>query len=59
MTQANAVTTEYSDWRTNRPECKVTAVQVSPSNGPSQWHEQYEALVYSTRRVEAALEPAE
>ena len=34
MTQANVVTTEYSDWATNCPEYKVTAVQVSPSNGP-------------------------
>jgi formate dehydrogenase major subunit len=27
---ANVVTTEYSDWATNCPEYKVTAVQVSP-----------------------------
>src|ERR1700731_1432289 len=33
-TQANVVTTEYSDWATNCPEYKVTAVQISPSNGP-------------------------
>ena len=35
LTQANVVTTDYSDWATNCPEYKVTAVQVSPSNGPS------------------------
>ena len=34
VTQANVVTTDYSDWATNCPEYKVTAVQVSPSNGP-------------------------
>ena len=34
-TQANVVTTEYSDWATNCPEYKVTAVQVLPSNGPT------------------------
>jgi len=28
---ANVVTTEYSDWATNCPEYKVTAVQVRPS----------------------------
>ena len=28
-TQANVITTEYSDWATNCPEYKVTAVQVS------------------------------
>jgi len=32
-TQINVVTTEYSDWATNCPEYKVTAVQVSPANG--------------------------
>ena len=40
-TQANVVTTEYSDWATNCPEYKVTAVQVSPSNGPSEWQREY------------------
>ena len=34
LTQANVVTTDYSDWATNCPEYKVTAVQVMPSNGP-------------------------
>ena len=34
-TQANVITTDYSDWATNCPEYKVTAVQVSPSNGLS------------------------
>ena len=33
---ANVVTTEYSDWATNCPEYKVTAVEVSPTSaGPS------------------------
>ncbi len=33
---ANVITTEYSDWATNCPEYKVTAVEISPSsNGPS------------------------
>ena len=43
-TQANVVTTEYSDWATNCPEYKVTAVQVSPSNGPTEWQQQYDEL---------------
>ncbi len=30
VTGANVVTTEHSDWATNCPEYKVTAVQVSP-----------------------------
>jgi formate dehydrogenase major subunit len=52
-TQANVVTTEYSDWATNCPEYKVTAVQVSPSNGPSEWQESYERQAAASRRIEA------
>jgi formate dehydrogenase major subunit len=51
MTQANVVTTEYSDWATNCPEYKVTAVQVSPSNGPTDWQERYEAMAARSRRI--------
>ena len=32
VTGANVVTTQYSDWATNCPEYKVTAVQVSPGH---------------------------
>ncbi|WP_062226357.1 formate dehydrogenase subunit alpha [Aureimonas frigidaquae] len=58
LTQANVVTTDYSDWATNCPEYKVTAVQVSPSNGPSAWQEEYSALASASRRI-APAEPAE
>jgi formate dehydrogenase major subunit len=57
-TQANVVTTEFSDWATNCPEYKVTAVQVMPSNGPSDWQEDYAELSERSRRI-AAVEPAE
>ncbi len=57
-TQANVVTTDYSDWATNCPEYKVTAVQVSPSNGPSQWQEDYNSLARRSRRI-APAEAAE
>ncbi|MES2443242.1 MAG: formate dehydrogenase subunit alpha [Pseudomonadota bacterium] len=53
-TQANVVTTDYSDWATNCPEYKVTAVQVAASNGPSDWQAGYSALTARSRRVEAA-----
>jgi len=53
-TQANVVTTDYSDWATNCPEYKVTAVQVMPSNGPSDWQERYTELAARSRRIEAA-----
>jgi len=59
-TQANVVTTDYSDWATNCPEYKVTAVQITPSNGPSDWQEDYEAQATLSRRIEGtAMEPAE
>jgi formate dehydrogenase major subunit len=52
-TQANVVTTEYSDWATNCPEYKVTAVQVSPSNGPSDWQQNYGEHAERNRRIAA------
>ena len=58
-TQANVITTDFSDWATNCPEYKVTAVQVSPSNGPSKWQEDYDALSKRSRRIEGHLEAAE
>ena len=36
-TGANVVTTDYSDWATNCPEYKVTAVQVRRTNHFSDW----------------------
>jgi len=58
-TQANVITTDYSDWATNCPEYKVTAVQVSPSNGPSQWQEDYEAQARQSRRIAPVVPGAE
>ena len=55
VTQANVVTTDFSDWATNCPEYKVTAVQVAASNGPSDWQEAYEAHSVASRRVEPAI----
>jgi formate dehydrogenase major subunit len=52
-TQANVITTDHSDWATNCPEYKVTAVQVSPSNGPSDWQRDYEAHSRVARRIAA------
>jgi formate dehydrogenase major subunit len=62
VTQANVVTTEFSDWATNCPEYKVTAVQISASNGPTDWQEDYEDLSRRSRRIaghKGAMEPAE
>ena len=49
---ANVVTTEYSDWATNCPEYKVTAVQVSPTSEPSTWQQEFDAF---TRQQEELL----
>jgi formate dehydrogenase major subunit len=38
-TGANVVTTEYSDWATECPEYKVTAVQVEPASHRTKWQE--------------------
>jgi formate dehydrogenase major subunit len=57
-TQANVVTSEFSDWATNCPEYKVTAVQISASNGPTDWQEDYQELSERSRRIIHA-EPAE
>ncbi len=39
---ANVITTSNSDWATNCPEYKVTAVQVMPVTQPSEWQKNYE-----------------
>ena len=51
LTQANVITTDFSDWATNCPEYKVTAVEVLPSNGPSTYQQEYEDFSDVTRRI--------
>jgi formate dehydrogenase major subunit len=51
-TGANIVTTELSDWATECPEYKVTAVQVRPSNHKSSWQDDYPGFSETTRRIE-------
>ncbi|CAM5775668.1 formate dehydrogenase subunit alpha [Mesorhizobium amorphae] len=58
-TQANVITTDYSDWATNCPEYKVTAVQVAPSNGPTEWQKDYNEQARQSRRIKGHLEAAE
>ena len=48
---ANVVTTENSDWATNCPEYKVTAVQVNLSNQPSEWQKEWEEREEENKRV--------
>ncbi len=58
-TQANVVTTDFSDWATNCPEFKVTAVQISVSNGPTDWQERYREQAEQSRRILHSVEAAE
>jgi len=41
---ANVVTTDSSDWATNCPEYKVTAVQVTRVTQPSEWQRRHKAF---------------
>jgi formate dehydrogenase major subunit len=60
MTQANVVTTDYADWATSCPEYKVTAVQVAPSNGPTDWQREYGKHSEQSRHIRHAdVVPAE
>jgi formate dehydrogenase major subunit len=58
LTQANVITTDFSDWATNCPEFKVTAVQVTPSNGPTDYQKKYMDFAEQSRRI-AVPEAAE
>ena len=50
-TGANVVTTDYSDWATNCPEYKVTAVEVRRTNHYSDWQERNREENVSLRRM--------
>ena len=50
---ANVVTTDYSDWATNCPEYKVTAVEVRPTNRWSDWQLEQEELRRRAGRIAA------
>jgi formate dehydrogenase major subunit len=57
---ANVITTDSSDWATNCPEYKVTAVQVAPVAQPSRWQQEYGRFnALQTKLLEArrAAEP--
>src|SRR6516225_4250775 len=58
---ANVITTDSSDWATNCPEYKVTAVQVTPVEQPSQWQSAYRDFNQTQVRLyeERSTAPAE
>ena len=57
-TGANVVTTDNSDWATNCPEYKVTAVQVRRTNHLTEWQVRDREEAVSLRRVEGATPDA-
>lgn len=52
---ANVITTDNSDWATNCPEYKVTAVQVEVVTQPSEWQRNFQSF---DKRQQALLAPA-
>ncbi|MEQ8964458.1 MAG: formate dehydrogenase subunit alpha [Azospirillaceae bacterium] len=48
---ANVVTTEHSDWATNCPEYKVTAVEVRQTNRWSDWQAEHDVFRRATTKV--------
>jgi len=58
-TGANVITTDFSDWATNCPEYKVTAVQVRRTNRPSDWQARFFEEDVSLTRIAPALGDAD
>ena len=52
---SNVITTENSDWATNCPEYKVTAVQVMPVAQPSEWQQKRERFVHEQHQLLGAV----
>ncbi|CBV41781.1 formate dehydrogenase subunit alpha [Halomonas elongata] len=56
---ANVITTNSSDWATNCPEYKVTAVQVEKVSRPSAWQQRFDDFDREQRHfLKAAKDPA-
>ena len=56
---ANVITTENSDWATNCPEYKVTAVQVTRVSQPSEWQKRYHAFTEAQQALlNRSMDPA-
>jgi len=53
---ANVITTDNSDWATNCPEYKVTAVQATRVSHPSEWQKRFRDF---TQKQESLLKAAE
>lgn len=58
QTGANVITTDYSDWATNCPEYKVTAVEVRRTNYYSEWQERNREQDVSLRLIAGRIPDA-
>ncbi len=58
-TGANVITTDFTDWATNCPEYKVTAVQVRKTNRMSDWQARFFDEDVALTRVSAPMEDAD
>jgi len=56
LTGANVVTTEYTDWATDCPEYKVTAVEVRLAKKMSEWQKQYLEMRRETTQIGHGVE---
>jgi len=56
---ANVITTNNSDWATNCPEYKVTAVQVMPVTQPSEWQKSYNRFSDEQVKLAKGLVPSD
>jgi formate dehydrogenase major subunit len=56
---ANVVTTDSSDWATNCPEYKVTAVEVTKVSQPSDWQQRYRRFSAEQERLLAGRRHAD
>jgi len=54
LSGANVITTDNSDWATNCPEYKVTAVQVEKVTSPSTWQARYQKFSKQQKELFAA-----
>ncbi|MFI4891735.1 MAG: molybdopterin oxidoreductase family protein, partial [Steroidobacterales bacterium] len=53
---ANVITTDNSDWATNCPEYKVTAVQATRVGQPGEWQKRFRAFSEANRNAVPAAE---
>ena len=51
MTQANVITTDYSDWATNCPETRSPPCRSARRLARTRYQEEYEAFAMKSRQV--------